>query len=256
MTTDSLPSDHIFSHANLMVNPKEAREATFNDIRYETLHTGGFLRLCTLQCRVYWCEQNVYLHCPPDWKIHFSVAHEDLAVAWDIVAHQFIAHKFQSGMKVTYAEPESWPEMQRGREITVYIYRHDERYSKSEVPPNLRLTPDLEQTSEQIWSFIRDCERALHGHGIRSRGCAGGDRPLGKYASLRNEAYVMTRYVQVDGLPVTEPMMPTNKAGWNATRHKCPLSRLPWSASEHKVLLFGATLGLIGCYLAMRSRRK
>merc|ERR1711907_117729 len=130
--SDRLSSHHIFAHRKLLERPKEIRNRNINGINYETLHTGGFLRLCTLRCRMYWCEQNTRAHQTPDWKLHFGVQHTDLEVGWDVVAAQFLKHRMCFGMKVIYMEEGLWPKCQRGREITVYIYQHFSEYGQVE----------------------------------------------------------------------------------------------------------------------------
>ena len=60
---------------------KVSREATarvYKDITYHIMHTGGFVRLCTARGRALWMAQNATGHLSPDWKLHFSVALEDI----------------------------------------------------------------------------------------------------------------------------------------------------------------------------------
>ena len=76
-----------------------------------------------------------------------------------------------------------------------------------------------EHTSDHWFQFIQKCEARLLREGVRSRGCASGDYSLGRYASLRNEAFVPVRNSQQQWVEA----MPSNELGWNAAGHPCPL---------------------------------
>ena len=97
----------------------------------------------------------------------------------------------------------SWPAGQRGREITVYIFKYCHQYGNGPMD-NLgdpgtnhiyHLSPEFEAGYDSaFWfDFIRRAERALATAGVRSRGTADGDLalPTCRYASLRNEAFCM-----------------------------------------------------------------
>ena len=119
-----LPCWHPISHARIAEDPKalhECRVRAHKTLEYHTLHTGGFLRLCTERGRVYWCAQNETNHTAPDWKIHFSCAVDQLSEGWDVLASVYLDHAAEIGMKVCCGPPGSWPEEQRGRELTVYM---------------------------------------------------------------------------------------------------------------------------------------
>ncbi len=58
-----------------------------------------------------------------------SVKHEDLRRAWNLIADIFVKMNCRSGMKVAYLK-ESTP--QKGREITIYIVKYDEKFNKSQ----------------------------------------------------------------------------------------------------------------------------
>jgi hypothetical protein len=103
-------------------------------MEYAVLHTGGFLRICTSRGRVYWLAQNEHEHTTPDWKLHFSVALDDIPRAWDIVACAFVQQHCEIGMKAVLLDSgvgdeasagrqQDWQQTQRGRELTVYIYQ-------------------------------------------------------------------------------------------------------------------------------------
>lgn len=220
-----------FSWAAIEDEPKVIRSCLHRDFRtteYEILHTGGFVRLCTDRGRVYWSCQNENDHTIPDWKIHFSVDIEDVPAAWNIITAIFLEKGCDFGMKAVAGEAlESWPEKQRGREITVYIFQHDQAYEGGGPMVDLCsagsehhfwLGPEFERDSEFWFQFIDVAESALAAAGVRSRGVAAGDLPLGRYASIRNEAFV----VEPDQGHL--PGYPSNAAGWNAAGHRCPLA--------------------------------
>jgi hypothetical protein len=92
-------------------------------MKYGVLHSGGFLRLFTLRGRAYWNAQNETEHTTPDWKLHFSCDLGHIGRAWNALVGLFIDMKCEIGMKVTVLDDDNWGSSQRGREITVYIYR-------------------------------------------------------------------------------------------------------------------------------------
>lgn len=194
---------------------------------YHILHTGGFMRCATDEGRSYWCCQNELQHLSADWKLHFSVSLDQLDLAWDEVVSIFLRMECPIGMKVSYMKPEEWSPSQRGRELTVYIYSHDPRYTSKMFAflPSHPLGPHLEWPAEKWLTFIAEAEQALESAGVRSRGIADGDFPLGKYASIRNEAFVP------DGKK--DMVYPPNEAGWNGAGHMCPL---PLSATRRITL--------------------
>lgn len=196
---------------------------------YRILHTNGFIKLATVPGRKYWLSQSQpeNQNRNPDWKIHFSIQKESIPQAWDILAQLFIEEKCTFAMKVCYGD---FPEHMRGREITVYIYRHHSSYE----------VDDLKKEDEQpasFWKrFIALAEERLEQNEIKSNGTAEGDKPLGgMYASLRNEAFVpynLAWKVPSSGLtgldrrnPKLEGQLvyPPNDAGYNAAGHEDPL---------------------------------
>ncbi|CAE7706600.1 unnamed protein product [Symbiodinium pilosum] len=197
----------------------------FRSTEYEILHTGGFVRLCTERGRVYWLAQNEHDHRLPDWKLHFSVAMADVPRAWNVLSEIFLNQACDFGMKAVAGEAlDSWPDEQRGRELTVYIFQDHPAY-KGGGPMmgycpgfehNFWLGPEFERASEFWLDFVVQAETALAGAGIRSRGTANGDLSLGHYASLRNEAFI---FDPSEGLYIYPP----NDSGWNAAGHSCPL---------------------------------
>lgn len=108
---------------------------TYRTTEYHVLHTGGFLRLCTMRGRMYWLAQNQTGHITPDWKLHFSVELQDIPQAWDLLAALFLERGCEVGMKATYAhlrDESYWSSAQRGREITLYIYTHDKAFEEAQ----------------------------------------------------------------------------------------------------------------------------
>jgi hypothetical protein len=126
MTSVSFPEK--FKYKIVEKDPKRIESFEFNSKVFEIMHTGGFLRLYTTQGRVYWLAQNEFQHYTPDWKIHFSIELEQLAEAWNILGELFIEFGMDTGMKVIMRPLDAWPENMKGREITVYMYVHQEKY--------------------------------------------------------------------------------------------------------------------------------
>lgn len=211
-------------------------------MEYEILHTGGFVRLCTERGRVYWLAQNEHDHRLPDWKIHFSVKPQCVPLAWDILTQLFVAESCDFGMKAVAGEAlSSWPASQRGREITVYIFQDHEAYAGGGPMMDLCakgsehrfwLGPEFERDADFWAHFIRIAEAALAAAGVETNGgVAAGDLPLGTYASVRNEAFVLERPDAAVRGGRRSPLLyvyPPNFEGWNAAGHSCPL-KLPLS---------------------------
>lgn len=231
---------HPFDWELLEDEPKVRRSClarTYRTTEYETLHTGGFLRLCTERGRVYWLAQNMEEHRTPDWKLHFSVRPKDIPRAWNVLSRVFVAHGCDFGMKAVASEAlDAWPPKQRGRELTVYIFQDDPAYSgggpmmgccATGSEHRYWLGPEFEREPEFWESFLGSAEEALKDAGLESHGgTADGDLPLGRFASLRNEAYILG---WDEGSESCTPafVYPPNAAGWNAAGHPLPL-RVHW----------------------------
>jgi hypothetical protein len=225
-------SHNPFLYETIMENPKLARplHKVDDNTEYEVLHNNGFLRINTLRCRMYHIYQSRYRYQLPDWKIHFSIVHEDLPKAWNILSTLFMEKKCQSAIKVVVPDWDkfTWPNDMLGREITVYIYQHKKYYDDvEEYAP----TSDMQQ-SRSLWlSFIETAEARLAEHKIQPLPHPEGDYPLGTYSSLRNEAFILLKpeWVDIVGKPQRalfnngEYCYPPNVAGWNAAGHKNPL---------------------------------
>lgn len=201
---------------------------------YEILETGGFLKLYRKpHARWYWHLQACAHHLVPDWKIHFSIAEEDIGKAWDAACSVFISMGCLSGLKIQ-TQGEAWPAYQRGRELTVYLYRHSPAFAQHE-DETVSARKEWEQPEEFWLEMIARIEASLARLGVHSRGgAADGDLPIGPYASLRNEAFVRAQpswalpqgWSGVDlGQEGAMLVYPPNCAGHNAAGHSCPLRR-------------------------------
>jgi len=231
-----LPSDHPFAWQSVEANPKgdhgetSIRGTWYKTMVYHVLHTGGFLRLCTMRGRGYWNAQNESSHLTPDWKLHFSCELDDVGLAWNILAALFMEMKCEIGMKATVLSADAWPQYQRGRELTVYIYKWHHSYKDyMQGFANGEHDHDffMDQSLSEIYScpfwfnFIRTAEKRLSTAGVRSRGVADGDLGLPGcvYASLRNEAFINDPAKPEAN---AEQVYPPNECGWNAARHSNP----------------------------------
>eukprot|EP00732_Lithocolla_globosa_P005924 Lithocolla_globosa_v1_NODE_6485_length_1080_cov_88.395122.p1 type:complete len:275 gc:universal NODE_6485_length_1080_cov_88.395122:190-1014(+) len=227
---------HPFSWKNLMADPKQIQDFSqrgdwYKTMQWESLHTGGFLRICTSRGRMYWLEQNMQEHKTADWKLHFSVSLAQIPLAWDILCQHFLHSFCEIGMKAsTHAfEGVEWPSSQMGREITVYIYNFNEKYKTgSDIMPESEqhvfyLGPEIEAVYDQVFwfKFIRQAERKLKDGGIKANNLADGDFPLPGccFTSLRNEAFVLH-----DQGSERRLIYPPNERGWNAAMHPNPLA--------------------------------
>lgn len=259
------PEPHPFTWKEIELEPKAWKcclARAHRTTEYEVLHTGGFLRLCTERGRVYWMAQNEHDHRTPDWKIHFSVCPDDVPRAWDLLSQLFIDRACDFGMKAVAGEAlAEWPAKQRGRELTVYIFQHSSAYGRGGPMMGLCpegsehrfwLGPEFERDSDFWLSWVRDAEAVLSEAGIRSNGgIADGDLPLGgRYASLRNEAFVLGR----EPASTAEGYIyPPNEAGWNAARQPCPIelpARARWYAKA------SGAISTLRCGCAARRPRR
>ncbi len=115
------------------------------------------------------------------------------------------------GMKVTLQRnPTLWG-TQRGREVTIYMFVWDERYTAfndDDPALHLALAYELVHSPDRWSAFIREAQALLTQAGVPTNGgCAHGDLPLTEHFSLRNEAFV------------GEVGYPPNDLGWNAVGH-------------------------------------
>jgi hypothetical protein len=140
------------------------------------------------------------------------------------------------GMKATYLGEDQWTQSQHGREITVYIFQHDQRYNTIDDLPEqdngfLYLGPEKEVLDETWIYFLTEAESRLTASGIEPGGCADGDRPLPglPHASIRNEAFIRER--TSDGL--WGDVYPPNFCGYNAAGHRNPFEKIIAYLEEH-----------------------
>lgn len=206
---------------------------------------------------MYWNAQNETEHTSPDWKLHVSCDLNDINKAWNLIAALFIDYKCEIGMKATILlNNNEWSELQRGREITIYIYRYHSSYKNymQDVIPeqnhNLYLGSEFNDIyNSSFWvNFILEIENKLKLLNIKSRGVANGDLLLPGciYVSLRNEAYIpskdsieiininSTNHINsIDSNNLINPVnnkvhtyfpliYPPNEMGWNAAKHPNP----------------------------------
>lgn len=218
--------------------------------------SNGWCRLFTLKARQYWIAQAITHHRAPDWKIHFSIRLSDVPKAFNLIAQQYLDAGYRFGLKCMLLR-ENWPDHMKGREITIYLYRYydlnryrtireyvgnglfvnhsiddpNDFYSSTNlmefnnVTSNPFDTFELSKDDEEDLSFYRPwiekVEQILSENGIETNdGCAKGDLPIGKYSSLRNEAFVPCSHLRPDAYDLDEKFIyPPNDAGWNAAGH-------------------------------------
>ena len=141
--------------------------SSYRNIEYHVLHTGGFVRLCTMRGRMYWLAQNQTGHTTPDWKLHFSVELQDIPRAWDLLAALFLERGCEVGIKATYAHlrgERHWSATQRGREITLYIFEHDTAFEEAQEDECcLWLGTEYERREFFHHGSLKQCSHGLHG---------------------------------------------------------------------------------------------
>jgi hypothetical protein len=201
-----------FTYSYFLTNRYGLPKLKEGDMEYEGICNNGFTKLCTEICRVYWIAQNDLEHKTPDWKFHVSVVEEDVPRAWDLLINLFMDMKCRSGMKVAYLKEST--NTAPGREITIYIYKHHEGYDTSELCEG-RLSIADEHSEDYWFEFYNRIEVLLRDNNIRERGCAKGDLPLGRFVSLRNEAFVQCPVKDVG-------IYPPDECGWNVLGHTLP----------------------------------
>jgi hypothetical protein len=229
-----LASTDPFSFESISANPQqEPPSRVVNNIYYELLYNNNFLRIHTNPGRFYHHLQAHFCYQLPDWKLHFAIQPEDLSRAWNILAELFMEKNCLSTMKMIVPSygTLTWPAFMHGREITIYIYQHKRYYENL----NWAHLPTREtQQSREFWlSFLTEAERRLAQHNIRERPHPEGDKPLGRYASLRNEAYIIFNNAWDTIIPKDRRVdfnnniycYPPNETGYNAAGHKNPLDR-------------------------------
>ena len=153
-----------------------------------------------------------------DWKIHFNISYSDLPKAWKIISETLLYHKmykshhikenindiFFAMKAVNIKLNKNFPEHMSGREITIYIYKYNEKLNgnsnevddinemNEEIKKKIIYTKADEEKYQFWFDFLIDVEKRLKEDNIQKRknnGCADGDLYLGLYTSLRNESF-------------------------------------------------------------------
>ena len=199
--------DYSYAVSHRLEIPNKYITIKSKKIRIELLVTNGFVKLYTYKGRVYNIFQNNDEHTIPDWKFHFNVKREHIPKSFNIISQTLLEHIIKNTEEKDIIDDliismkayniNLCTEMQAGREITLYIYTFDERLNEE--------TYEIDDKDEngEIKKTIKD-------------GCAYGDLWIGKYSSLRNEAYCKG---ENGGL-----VYPPNEKGWNSTKQKMPFS--------------------------------
>ena len=212
-------------------------------IKIELLVTNGFVKLYTIKGRLYNCKQNNYNHTLPDWKFHFNINIEDIPKAWEIITKLYFKHIINNtkeedikediviAMKAFNTNLVSENSIPKGREITIYIYTYNEKLNEEpeefEVEDekgnkkNVKFifTKKDEKNFNFYYNLLIDIEKGLKNANIRQRienGVAAGDLWLGKYVSLRNEAYWKNEE--------DDYIYPPDEKGWNSIKQKKPFN--------------------------------
>ena len=212
-------------------------------IKIELLVANGFVKLYTVKGRLYNCKQNNYNHTLPDWKFHFNINIEDIPKAWEIITELYFKHIINNtkeedidediiiAMKAFNTNLVNENSIPKGREITIYIYIYNEKLNEEleefEVEDekgnkkNMKytFTKKDEKNFNFYYNLLIDIEKELNNANIRQRienGVADGDLWLGKYVSLRNEAYWKNEE--------DDYIYPPNEKGWNSIKQKKPFN--------------------------------
>lgn len=215
-----------------------ATDGSLSQYQIQNSVDDGFIRLYTNLGHRYWVAQAEAKHLCPDWKIHVSVHFADVPRAWNIVGALFVKRRCRSAMKAVNLESEP-PAFMRGREITIYLYRYSNAFSSAKFydPVEDKVAKTMGRQHEQgleFWlALVGEIEALLAHAGVRPRGLAQGDRTLGTYCSLRNEAFVSVPSSVWNGLSSEEQgfydafrrgagtsTYPPNALGYNAARHR------------------------------------
>lgn len=230
--------EYDYATSNRYKMPKKSIKIGNQEQIIELLVTNGYLKLFSNKGRGYWIAQVSYSdHKSPDWKFHFNIAPEDLQKGWDAVVSTIIPLKqkyaikfpkkdFLFGIKVISTKHgNTWPDDMKGREITVYIYEFDEIlngedgkgivYDKDSY---IIYSREDEEPNSFWYELVFEVEKKLLKQNVKTsvlNNCADGDLWIGKYCSLRNEAFTLYK---------GEYVYPPNETGWNAANQKCPFS--------------------------------
>lgn len=201
------------TYSYFIENRYSTPEFIYNKIEYSSICNNGFIKLYTEKTKAYWLAQNELGHLTYDWKFHISIEHNDVSKAWDIIAAIFLDKGCRSGMKVVYLKENHLSA--KGREITIYILKYDNKFKDSLIANEYSITK-ADEHSEDFWTdLIEEIEISLFNNNIKSNGLALGDYPIGNYTSIRNEAFVYDKKSK-------EFIYPPDNTGWNATGMELP----------------------------------
>lgn len=201
-----LSEKHQFTYSTFVKKRYFMPKFTYRDRNYFGICNNGYIKLRTDRGNCYWLTQNENEHRSPDWKFHVSVNNLHLGLAWNLVSSIFLSKCCWEGVKCKYLSENT--QTKRGREITLYIFQYDPVYNSD--------FDLLDERSENFWyDVFVTIEETLARHNIREAGCAIGDLKLGRYVSLRNEAYVMYG---------DNWEYPRDYSGWNAANHRTPFN--------------------------------
>ena len=221
--------------------PKMTFSIKNKKILIELLVTNGFVKLYTYKGRIYHIRQNEDNHTLPDWKFHFNVQASDIGKAFNIVNETLLEHIIKTTDEKDIKEDivistkayniNLVTEMQAGREVTLYIYTYDKRLNNNEEEIDIDdengntkkvkyiYRKEEEKSFKFYYDLLIDIENKLSKNKIKKtieNGAANGDLWIGKYSSLRNEAYYKSKrggYIY-----------PPNDKGWNSLKQKKPFS--------------------------------
>lgn len=224
-----LPVVFTFEHlVNHVTNTGLVPSCNINGVLYEALSANSYIKLRTKKGLEYWVSQAEQGRRQPDWKLHFAIAEEDIGKAWNILARIFLEMRCDYIMKVKTHPAEEWPAHMRGREITVYVPMPSKllRLTKKNVP------------NSRFWiKFIDTAEEELSAANILPRPTADGDLQIGRFTSIRNEAFILKtldmnipdeqwegydRRLEENNPRTKQYIYPPNESGYNAAKHAAP----------------------------------
>lgn len=217
--------EHLINHVS---NSSLVPSCKINGILYEAISANSYIKLRTQKGLEYWISQAEHNRREPDWKIHFAIAEHDIAKAWNSLAHLFLKMRCDYIMKVKTHPPQEWPIHMHGREITIYVPMPSAQ---------LGLKRNNVQRSKFWVTFIEIAEQQLSATNVEARATAVGDLQLGRYCSIRNEAFILKtaemiipdeqwegydRRLEEIKPNVAQYIYPPNESGYNAAKHPEP----------------------------------
>ena len=233
--------DYSYAISHRLEIPNQFIQIKNKKIKLELLVTNGFVKVYTYKGRIYGIKQNIDEHTIPDWKIHFNVLPEDIPKSFNIISETFIKHIIKNTkdediiddliIAIKAYNINLAVNIQKGREITLYIYTFNEKLNdqleefevEDEKGDKQKVTYIFRKNEERNFKFycdlLIDIEQQLNNMKIKKtikNGAADGDLWLGKYSSLRNEAYCKDKNGEL--------VYPPNDRGFNSAKQKMPFS--------------------------------